>query len=408
MATFGAKEPWMEPMNAFILQHRESFKNFIDRVCSVPPTLSYPTEPTPSTYAPAYGPSVVTAEQHPSYVTPMTIMQRLPPSSREGFPSLPYLIDQARTFAELIQFWLQTTYAINTPQRAAATATEESSSEAGEGADESEGVLHTFHQLCTGLSTRTQECLSRAERAERPRSAASFRWDELIDQLQTANVHAGDMPTDVFDALAENIAADPSVIPDDANLTIEATLAQLRNQMVESDDEQVGSSGHYDHPKRNVMDSSSLKVDIPRSHGSESVARPGSSSIGSGGGQSNSKGGLMHIRSLESPTHFPTSTSGSNVSAFSSDMEGTPPPPHKPTPASNYEREIRHHERREAARKLIQQQVEAARTRILEKEHHRGRRMKDLVPTFRPKHKHERHGSRLSASDSHSDDGGKH
>ncbi|KAI7031731.1 hypothetical protein KC352_g47421, partial [Hortaea werneckii] len=84
MASFGTKEHWMEPMNAFLTQHRESFKAFIDDICYVPTALSgatagYTGSPVAS---PTYAPGVVSAETNLSYTTPMTIMQRLPPTSR--------------------------------------------------------------------------------------------------------------------------------------------------------------------------------------------------------------------------------------------------------------------------------------------------------------------------------------
>src|ERR1700712_4703616 len=88
MSTFGAKEHWMEPMNTFLTSHRAEFKTFLDVICSVP-----------SSSLPVIIP--------PSYSTPLTILSRLPPTSREGFPSLPYLIDHAKSFASLVNLWLE-------------------------------------------------------------------------------------------------------------------------------------------------------------------------------------------------------------------------------------------------------------------------------------------------------------
>lgn len=115
MASFGTKEIWMEPMNSFLSNNRESFKAFIDDICYVPTPLSsaaggnYSTSTTANSSTASSPTHPVSAETNLSYTTPMTIMRRLPPTSREGFPSLPYLIDQARNFADLVSLWLEAT-----------------------------------------------------------------------------------------------------------------------------------------------------------------------------------------------------------------------------------------------------------------------------------------------------------
>ncbi|KAF1825396.1 Rho GTPase activation protein, partial [Dissoconium aciculare CBS 342.82] len=167
MATFGAKEPWMEPMNAFIVQHRDGFKRFVDEVCHLPESAtSHPSSPT----------------SPPIYNTPTTIMQRLPPSSREGFPSLPYLVDQARSYAELIQLWLESVEALSRPTELIAIPTRSHADILNAIAASDESFV-TFNELCESLSARTQECLARAERAERPESAPSYNFEEVIEQL---------------------------------------------------------------------------------------------------------------------------------------------------------------------------------------------------------------------------------
>lgn len=159
MASFGSKEHWMEPMNAFLGTHRESFKSFIDDVCYLPPVAA----PVPSSPKPT------------SYSTPIAIRNRLPLTSQEGFPSLPYLIDQAREFAGLVELWLQGTGGKDGAEGIATSIGKE------------DGDLLSFHTLCKQLHARTQDCLSRAERAERPHSDLSFRWEELIEQLQSSS-----------------------------------------------------------------------------------------------------------------------------------------------------------------------------------------------------------------------------
>ncbi|KAL1650836.1 GTPase activating factor [Diplodia intermedia] len=152
MSTFGAKEQWMEPMNSFLNGHRHEFKKFIDDICSISPNTSS-VSPIP-----------------PSYSTPLAILQRLPPTSREGFPSLPYLIDHARNFAELVTLWLDNT------------------GELAENLAQEEGDLAKFHNICVALNARTRDCLERAERAERPSSTLSVKWEELVEQLEHTSI----------------------------------------------------------------------------------------------------------------------------------------------------------------------------------------------------------------------------
>ncbi|KAF2154995.1 hypothetical protein K461DRAFT_291895 [Myriangium duriaei CBS 260.36] len=152
MATFGSKEPWMEPMNSFLNSNRESFKHFIEEVCSVPQRAA------------------ATTEISPSYSTPNAIKNRLPATSKEGFPSLPFLLDEGREYANLVELWLH----------ASSTASFNPANEP------STSSLKQFDDICRALQARTQDCLSRAERAERPTSELSFRWEEVVDSLNSA------------------------------------------------------------------------------------------------------------------------------------------------------------------------------------------------------------------------------
>jgi hypothetical protein len=154
MTTFGSKELWMEPMNSFLSSHRGQFKSFLDTICSVS-SSSVPLVLIP-----------------PSYSTPLAILTRLPPTSSEGFPSLPYLIDHAKSFAALVSLWLD--YAGNVS-----------------GIQEGDGDLLKFHQLVVSLRKRTEQCLAGAERAERPSSSHSFQWEELVEQLENTSTHVG-------------------------------------------------------------------------------------------------------------------------------------------------------------------------------------------------------------------------
>lgn len=145
---FGAKEPWMEPMNKFFSGHRQDFKDFIDQICTISADRGASAMP-------------------PSYATPLTIMNRLSQKgfSQEGFPSLPYLIDHARSFANLVNLWLS------------------NSSAAARTIQETDCDLLRFHELCVQLHQKTVDCLNRAERAERPSSRDSLEWEEVVGKL---------------------------------------------------------------------------------------------------------------------------------------------------------------------------------------------------------------------------------
>ncbi|TID26799.1 hypothetical protein E6O75_ATG01292 [Venturia nashicola] len=146
--TFGSKEQWMEPMNTFLSSHRHEFKSFLDNVCSIS-TSSMQLVPPP-----------------PSYSTPLAILNRLPLTSKEGFPSLPYLVDHARNFAGLVSLWLDHAGQVGNIQ-------------------DTDGDLLKFHLTCIALRQRTEDCLLRAERAERPSSRHSVKWEELVENLET-------------------------------------------------------------------------------------------------------------------------------------------------------------------------------------------------------------------------------
>ncbi|KAI4150188.1 MAG: hypothetical protein LQ341_001153 [Variospora aurantia] len=145
LGTFGSKEPWMEPMNGFLNTHRQGFKTFVDTICSISPDNANSAIP-------------------PSYATPITILGRLPGTSREGFPSLPYLIDQAKECAALVDLWLDRPHHGDGPL----LMTEE---------------LQTFNDTCESSREKTQHCLSRAEQAERPSGVLERKWEELVEQM---------------------------------------------------------------------------------------------------------------------------------------------------------------------------------------------------------------------------------
>jgi hypothetical protein len=112
----------MDPMNIFIGSSKAEFRSFIDQICSVP--LKAPTKAV-----------------SPSYATPIQMLGRLPATSREGFPSLPYLIDSAQRFANLVSLWLHHVPAEQFEK---------------ESADQ---PLHNFHNACLEIQQRTGDAM---------------------------------------------------------------------------------------------------------------------------------------------------------------------------------------------------------------------------------------------------------
>ena len=136
----------MAQMNEFLHAHRPEFKEFVDEICSISPETRTSAIP-------------------PSYTTPITILKRLPDTSKEGFPSLPYLIDQAREFAALIDVWLDARREIdsNNPMSQ---------------------ELKRFDDLCEDAREKSRQCLLGAEQAERPSGSLEPKWEELVQQME--------------------------------------------------------------------------------------------------------------------------------------------------------------------------------------------------------------------------------
>jgi hypothetical protein len=115
----------MDPMNIFIGSSKAEFRDFIDQICSVP--LKAPTKAV-----------------SPSYATPIQILGRLPATSREGFPSLPYLIDSAQRFANLVSLWLDHFPANHFENK------------------DVEQPLRDFHDACVEIQQRTNDAVQLA------------------------------------------------------------------------------------------------------------------------------------------------------------------------------------------------------------------------------------------------------
>ncbi|KAK7991991.1 BUD2-GTPase-activating for Bud1p Rsr1p [Apiospora saccharicola] len=150
LSTFGRKEGWMEPMNKFLNTQRQPFKEFIDAICYIP------TERAAIASLPA------------TYMAPVTILGRLSPIAREGFPALPYLIDHPRNFSALVKLWLESHH----PTEAESNTFE--------------GELAEFHELCVMLQKRSDECLNKIE-VLRAAEEQSIMTDDFVESLEKSS-----------------------------------------------------------------------------------------------------------------------------------------------------------------------------------------------------------------------------
>lgn len=136
----------MEPMNQFINAHRQEFKDFVDTICAISPDRATSAVP-------------------PSYNAPITILGRLPSTIREGFPSLPYLIDQARESARLVNLWLEARNNIET------------------GCPMSD-ELKRFDTLCEQSHQKSRDRLYRTEQPGQAKNSMGSNWNELKEQME--------------------------------------------------------------------------------------------------------------------------------------------------------------------------------------------------------------------------------
>ncbi|KAK3316664.1 hypothetical protein B0H66DRAFT_478097 [Apodospora peruviana] len=155
LSTIGKKETWMEPMNRFLSTQRQAFKDFLDEVCAIPVERTNMILPA-------------------SYSTPITILGRLSPVAREGFPSLPHLVDHARNFAALVKLWAEAH-----PVSASASQVYE-------------GDLLEFHTLCLMLHQRAMECFAQVEIQRTADTASQATEDHLSVTDAMDRVHLGD------------------------------------------------------------------------------------------------------------------------------------------------------------------------------------------------------------------------
>ena len=191
MTQFGSKEPWMAPMNAFLNAHRLQFRNFVEAICNVSPDRAGPVVP-------------------PTYATPNTILSRLPPTSTEGFPSLPYLLDQPREFATLVGIWTESMAAAPSSPRPASSAGAVSNiaSDTSD-ADDSGSPAGAFDHVCRSLRAQTRAALNRAGQAERPSGALALKWEALLGHFdRTASAGGADRrPSTSYDRPSAPLAS---------------------------------------------------------------------------------------------------------------------------------------------------------------------------------------------------------
>ena len=140
---FGQKEAWMEPMNKFVLAATPEFKVFIDAICS---------------YSTSQG-----SLHEPQYQAAQQVKQRLPPLSREGLSSLPFLLDGPRSYATLVDLWTD-----SAPSNITETPVEE--------------CIKAFHKICCSIKQKTQDCITTAEVAQEPNTKLEGQWQKMLTE----------------------------------------------------------------------------------------------------------------------------------------------------------------------------------------------------------------------------------
>lgn len=149
LSKFGQKEPWMEPMNKFLVAAAPEFRKFIEEFCS---------------WKAVQGP-----HHEPQYQAASQVKLRLPPLSREGLPTLPYLLDAPGSLATLVDLW-----------------TKHAPANIGEkGVDD---CVRIFHNQCLELQQRTNECMAEAERAQEPNSKLERQWQKMLSEQQQTQI----------------------------------------------------------------------------------------------------------------------------------------------------------------------------------------------------------------------------
>jgi hypothetical protein len=150
LSNFGKREEWMEPMNRFLTVQRQVFKDYIDQTCGIPAERSTNTIPA-------------------SYSTPVAILGRLGPTEKEGFPSLPYLIDQGRNYAGLVKLWVDANPLHGKQPQA-------------------DDEILVFHELCLALQRRADTCLAKLETFRGSEASLQSMSEDLVESLERTSL----------------------------------------------------------------------------------------------------------------------------------------------------------------------------------------------------------------------------
>lgn len=335
LTTIGKKETWMEPMNRFLSAQRQPLKDFLDAVCSIPAERTKVALPA-------------------SYSTPITILGRLSPLAREGFPSLPYLVDHARNFAALVKLWADAH-----PASAGTSQVYE-------------GDLLKFHNLCVGLHQRAAECLARIEslRAAAAAATADAADEQLADVIDRMSLGGGG---EAAEASLANLSsygygygygyggsgANNANSGNTSNNTAAIWAAENEGAAIHNRNNPPGSSGsevdaatlaitpsggtnknnnHNNNNNNSTNKPRQSSTSLGRGGNNEMVPPPSSSSSGGGTGGTGVRSSLrngIHPRKLLSGFIRKTTTSSSSSSApagaaaarTSSPPDFSPPPP---------------------------------------------------------------------------------
>jgi len=174
----------MEPMNKFLTTSTPDFRSFIDEICGI-----------------SLG-EASAAMLEPQYTAANQIKARLPLASREGLPSLPFLLDSTRLLSELVELWVE-----HAPTDI---------SQAG-----GDDCVKVFHDICFELHKRAGECMNTAEQAERPDGKLELQWQQLLHDHQKTP-----LSSNIFD---EEFATSPT---DTESLTALPQPGDTRRQTV--------------------------------------------------------------------------------------------------------------------------------------------------------------------------------
>ncbi|CAI4212233.1 unnamed protein product [Parascedosporium putredinis] len=316
LTTFGQKESWMEPMNKFLGSHRQSVKEFIDNVCSIPAERG--TNPVPA-----------------SYSTPITIQGRLSAISREGFPSLPYLIDQSRNYAGLVRLWVDVNpLAHRSPK--VSRSQHGLSPPSADGQDSSDGDLLIFNDVCQELQQRADECFAQVESIRAKDAAPQALAISAVDALATATTSSAVITTDELADSLDHVSLLDSVVKSSfatqgssssggnleaASAVFSSSVSSSQWDLAEAASYHNSGSGLSGHNLRPPGSSGSDVIDPRERRGRSTRQASAASESGSGTLRSSRNGrvtrgilsGIMRMGRSDSPDAAPGGSSGTRT-----------------------------------------------------------------------------------------------